>query len=245
MARAVLVRAAHAGSVFGTTIALETSMTWQTRNATTASLASKNYFGAFVALALLGGCGGADDFGEVSSEPGYSQHGAELVAGPEGQVDSPHMRAPSERAGAVASTGDEFESPQMAPSVPGSEPADQDITVAYTCSNFQYVTVNNGYASGYASLNWNCSDGRAHVAGSLDDIACDKRSAMLRLRYYHDRPGTIALPYRTDEIRNSNGCGTYITFSRNTGDNTPHIEVAVWAESGVNITTKDTDWLNY
>jgi hypothetical protein len=115
---------------------------------------------------------------------------------------------------------------------------------SYTCRNSRSVNLSDGYASVNAWLGFNCSDGRAHVLGTVHDIACDSRSGVVTMDFYHDTP-TPGLIYRSDVIRAGGGCHTGQTFDRNTGDNTPHIRVFVQAGSGINWTRGVSGWLNY
>lgn len=97
--------------------------------------------------------------------------------------------------------------------------ADAPEAHAYTCPSTQTVNLNDGSASATLYVRRNCSDGRSRWSGTVRDIKCDARSAYLQMRFYS---GPNRFPFRSEEPRAGNGCGTSSTFSYSSTNADPY-----------------------
>jgi hypothetical protein len=99
--------------------------------------------------------------------------------------------------------------------------------MAYTCS-WNSVYLDDGSASATVNVGRYCSDGRAHLYGTIWDDLCDGRRAELMLRFHNgDRPA-----YRFQYPQAGNGCGTSASYSYSSTNDHVDIYACIRALNG-------------
>lgn len=108
---------------------------------------------------------------------------------------------------------------------------------AFTCPNHtaRVIELNDGAVSATINVVKDCSDGLSRFDGVVRDIKCDGRSANLWLDFSNDDAWINqwggAVPYRSENPKATNGCGTQASFNYSSTNPSPTMYAEVFADS--------------